>query len=97
MGYDEAATRTKVSERYSIAATGRGSCKDGACCAIGYSPTELARIPAESVLGLGSGNPVRHARLRPGETVVDLGSGGGIDVFLASGLVGPGGSAPGSA
>jgi len=38
---------------------------------------------------------VRHAELRPGETVVDLGSGGGIDVFLASSLVGPGGSATG--
>ena len=95
MGDDEAAIRTKVRERYSIAATGRGSCQDDACCAIGYSSSELARIPAESVLGLGSGNPVRYARLRPGETVVDLGSGGGIDVFLASGLVGPGGSATG--
>src|SRR2546426_11265430 len=93
MGDDEAAIRTKVRERYSIAATGRGSCQDDACCAIGYSSSELARIPAESVLGLGSGNPVRHARLRPGETVVDLGSGGGIDVVLASRLVGPGGSA----
>jgi len=95
MGDDEAAIRTKVRERYSIAATGRGSCQDDACCASGYSSAELARIPAESVLGLGSGNPVRHAELRPGETVVDLGSGGGIDVFLASSLVGPGGSATG--
>ena len=95
METDGEAVRTKVRERYSIAATGRGSCQDDACCASGYSSAELARIPAESVLGLGSGNPVRHAELRPGETVVDLGSGGGIDVFLASSLVGPGGSATG--
>src|SRR5712691_1542916 len=89
MGASGEAIRAKVRERYSIAATGRGSCQDDACCSSGYSSAELERIPAESVLGLGSGNPVRHARLRPGETVVDLGSGGGIDVFLASGLVGP--------
>src|SRR3989442_7407558 len=95
MGARGEAIRAKVRERYSIAATGRGSCQDDACCASGYSSAELERIPAESVLGLGSGNPVRHARLRPGETVVDLGSGGGIDVFLASSLVGPGGSATG--
>src|SRR3989441_5075992 len=87
--------RAKVRERYSIAASRRGGCEDDGCCAIGYSPVELEGIPAESVLGLGSGNPVRHAELRPGETVVDLGSGGGIDVFLASGLVGPGGSVTG--
>src|SRR5206468_1799382 len=91
METDGEAVRTKVRERYSIAATGRGFCQDDACCASGYSSAELARIPAESVLGLGSGNPVRHAELRPGETVVDLGSGSGIDVFLASSLVGPGG------
>jgi len=87
--------RAKVRERYSIAATGRGCCANDACCAIGYSPSELTRIPAESCLGLGSGNPARHAELRPGETVVDLGSGAGIDVFLASSMVGPEGRATG--
>ncbi len=87
--------RAKVRERYSIAASGRGCCENDACCAIGYSPTELEGIPVESVLGLGSGNPVRHAELRPDETVVDLGSGAGIDVFLASRLVGPTGHATG--
>lgn len=95
MEADGEAVRAKVRERYSIAATGRGCCQSDACCAVDYSPAELARIPAESVLGLGSGNPVRHANLRSGETVVDLGSGGGIDVFLASSLVGPGGTATG--
>jgi len=87
--------RAKVRERYSIAASGRGGCEDDGCCAIGYSPAELEGVPVESVLGLGSGNPVRYAELRPGETVVDLGSGAGIDVFLASRLVGPGGHATG--
>src|SRR5213594_4113802 len=95
MGSDMEAIRTKIQERYALAATGAGCCNGNACCASDYSADELARIPAESVLGLGSGNPVRHAELRPGETVVDLGSGGGIDVFLASSLVGPGGSATG--
>src|SRR5438128_1189452 len=86
---------SKVRERYSIAARSRLSCENDACCVIGYSPAELVGIPVESVLGLGSGNPVRHAVLRPGETVVDLGSGAGIDVFLASRLVGPAGHATG--
>src|SRR2546427_3695411 len=76
--------RAKVRERYSIAASRRGGCEDDGCCAIGYSPVELEGIPAESVLGLGSGNPVRHAELRPRETVGDLGSGAGIDGVLAS-------------
>src|SRR5439155_1501613 len=70
METDAEAIRTKVRERYSIAATGRGSCQNDGCCASGYSPAELARIPTESVLGLGSGNPVRHARLRPGGRLV---------------------------
>src|SRR5256712_14168917 len=91
MGASGEAIRARVRERYSIAATGRGSCQDDACCASGYSSAELERIPAESVLGLGSGNPVRHARLRPGETVVDLGSGGGNEWFLGGKLGRPGG------
>src|SRR2546425_51222 len=70
MGARGQAIRAKVRERYSIAATGRGSYQDDACCASGYSSAELERIPAESVLGLGSGNPVRHARLRPGGRLV---------------------------
>jgi arsenite methyltransferase len=77
----------KVRDRYSAAATRGGRCGD-CCCSPSYSASELARIPAESDLRLGSGNPVRHADLRAGEIVVDLGSGGGIDVFLAADLVG---------
>jgi arsenite methyltransferase len=63
--------------------------------AFGYSPEELASIPAESNMGLSCGNPTATANLREGETVVDLGSGGGLDVFLAATKVGPTGRAIG--
>jgi len=59
--------------------------------AFGYSPEELASIPAEANLGLSCGNPTATARLRIGEVVVDLGCGGGLDVFLAAEKVGPAG------
>ncbi|MDQ2833741.1 MAG: arsenite methyltransferase [Acidobacteriota bacterium] len=57
--------------------------------AFGYSAEELTSIPAEANMGLSCGNPTATAHLRPGEVVVDLGSGGGLDVFLASKRVGP--------
>jgi SAM-dependent methyltransferase len=63
--------------------------------AFGYTPEELAAIPAEANMGLSCGNPTAFARLRPGETVVDLGCGGGLDVLLASSKVGPTGKAIG--
>ncbi|QDU83754.1 Ubiquinone/menaquinone biosynthesis C-methyltransferase UbiE [Planctomycetes bacterium Pla163] len=63
--------------------------------AFGYSEEELASIPAASNMGLSCGNPTALASLRPGETVVDLGSGGGLDVFLAAKQVGPTGTAIG--
>lgn len=63
--------------------------------AFGYSPEELASIPAEANMGLSCGNPTAIANLREGETVVDLGSGGGLDVFLAAQKVGPTGRAIG--
>src|SRR6187549_1080041 len=63
--------------------------------AFGYSPEELASIPAEANMGLSCGNPTATAKLRPGEVVVDLGSGGGLDVFLAARKVGPTGKAIG--
>ncbi|MFX1506761.1 MAG: arsenite methyltransferase [Promethearchaeota archaeon] len=53
-----------------------------------YSKEELSSIPKESNLGLGSGNPVKLANIQLGETVVDLGSGAGVDCFLASKKVG---------
>ena len=63
--------------------------------AFGYSPEELSSIPAEANMGLSCGNPTATANLREGETVVDLGSGGGLDVFLAAAKVGPTGKAIG--
>jgi len=58
-------------------------------CNMGYSEAELAALPEGSDLGLGCGNPQALAAVRPGETVVDLGSGAGIDCFLAARQVGP--------
>ena len=55
---------------------------------IGYNEKELKSIPKESILGLGCGAPLNFAELKIGETLVDLGSGAGIDAFLASKLVG---------
>jgi arsenite methyltransferase len=63
--------------------------------AFGYTPEELASIPAEANMGLSCGNPTAMANLRQGETIVDLGSGGGLDVFLAAAKVGPTGRAIG--
>lgn len=63
--------------------------------AFGYSAEELTSIPAEANMGLSCGNPTATAHIRPGEVVVDLGSGGGLDVFLAAKMVGPKGRAIG--
>ncbi len=63
--------------------------------AFGYTAEELTSIPAEANMGLSCGNPTATAHIRPGEVVVDLGSGGGLDVFLAARMVGPKGRAIG--
>jgi arsenite methyltransferase len=63
--------------------------------AFGYSAEELTSIPANANMGLSCGNPNATANLKPGEVVVDLGSGGGLDVFLAAQKVGPNGRAIG--
>jgi arsenite methyltransferase len=63
--------------------------------AFGYTPEELTSIPAEANMGVSCGNPTAFASLKPGETVVDLGCGGGLDVFLAAKKVGPTGKAIG--
>ncbi|MGB6686563.1 MAG: arsenite methyltransferase [Terracidiphilus sp.] len=63
--------------------------------AFGYTAEELTSIPAAANMGLSCGNPTATAHLRTGEVVVDLGCGGGLDVFLASKMVGPEGRAIG--
>jgi ubiquinone/menaquinone biosynthesis C-methylase UbiE len=98
-----------VRERYGEAALratsgGRSSCcGGGGCCGTAdpitselYSAAETAVIPKEAVLAsLGCGNPTALAELREGEVVLDLGSGGGIDVLLSARRVGPTGKAYG--
>lgn len=88
-----------VRERYgSVAKSGLSSEQGGVRAvaeAFGYTAEELSSIPAEANMGLSCGNPVATASLREGEVVVDLGSGGGLDVFLAAEKVGPTGRAIG--
>lgn len=62
---------------------------------VGYTAEELASVPKEANLGLGCGNPLRAANLQPGEVVIDLGSGAGLDAFLAANQVGRRGRAIG--
>ena len=81
-----------------VARQGLGSSTPGVrsiAKAFGYSDDELGSIPDEANMGLSCGNPVALASLQQGETVVDLGSGGGLDVFLAAKQVGPTGRAIG--
>jgi SAM-dependent methyltransferase len=88
------AVRTHYGE---IARAERSGCgtADSGCCgpssstALGYSAAELSALPEGADLGLGCGNPTGIAALQPGETVLDLGSGAGIDCFLAAQAVGP--------
>jgi SAM-dependent methyltransferase len=86
-----------VKKRYGELAKGEKaccpSCGSSPCAVdvalqIGYSEEDLENVPEASMMGLGCGNPVALASLREGETVLDLGSGGGIDVFLAARKVG---------
>ena len=82
--------RKQVRGHYAKAAQA-ASREPSGCCDGGYTADELSRIPEGAFLGLGSGNPVRLAAPRGGEVVVDLGSGAGVDVFLAADLIGPAG------
>ena len=108
---EQEAIREKVRAGYSeIAETGALSCCSpatepvSACCSgsadglaqqLGYDAADLAALPEGANMGLSCGNPTALASLREGETVVDLGSGGGFDVFLAAGKVGQSGRAIG--
>lgn len=88
-----------VKSKYgAVATSGLSSAHSGVHAvaeAFGYSPEELASIPSGANMALSCGNPTATANLRPGEVVVDLGCGGGLDVFLAASKVGPSGKAIG--
>ena len=92
---DNDRVRTQVRTAYAKVAKGAGGGSVGCCgtegsgsLAMGYTKEDLASAPEGSDLGLGCGNPQAIAALRPGETVLDLGSGAGIDCFLAASRVG---------
>ncbi|RMZ91426.1 hypothetical protein DV736_g1349, partial [Chaetothyriales sp. CBS 134916] len=69
--------------------TSTGTYESSVAKAFGYTAEELASIPQDANLGLSCGNPLALAGLREGETVIDLGSGAGLDCFLAAQNVGP--------
>src|SRR5258707_4712133 len=86
-----------------IAQKDNGCCSGVSCCGsnvedstqlaqyVGYSSEELAALPEGANMGLSCGNPTAIASLKPGEVVLDLGAGGGFDVFIAGRKVGAGG------
>jgi arsenite methyltransferase len=90
-------TREIVREHYANVSKNNVGCAPGCCgampagqsLALGYTEGDLGAVPEGADLGLGCGNPTAIAALRPGETVLDLGSGGGFDCFLAARAVGP--------
>ncbi len=106
---DKEAVREKVRAGYGEIAKSGGSCCGATptCCGstpagseqlaklVGYSAEELAALPDGANMGLSCGNPTALASLRPGEVVLDLGSGGGFDVFIAARKVGATGRAIG--
>lgn len=102
---DHDQTRTHVRAVYGeIAANDRRGCRCGPTHAetphdtggshpqeLGYSAADVDSVPEGSEMGLGCGNPTALAAIQPGDTIVDLGSGGGFDCFLASRHTGPAG------
>jgi len=105
--HDPEAVRAQVREGYgAIARQGSSCCGPGkSCCgggnaqavaaAVGYDEAELASLPDGANMGLSCGNPTAIAELKLGEVVIDLGSGGGFDVFIAARKIGPAGKAIG--
>jgi SAM-dependent methyltransferase len=93
--YGEAALRVKSGGSSCCGAAARTSCCDPITTNL-YDASEVGQIPEEALLAsLGCGNPTALAQLSPGEIVLDLGSGGGIDVLLSARRVGPRGQAYG--
>jgi SAM-dependent methyltransferase len=91
-------TKQVVREAYGKIAQGSGCGCGSSCCgpdtatlskSIGYTDEDLKKAPGEANLSLGCGNPTAIASLKPGEMVLDLGSGAGFDCFLAAEQVGP--------
>lgn len=95
-------TYSKIALQEDTNESGTSSCCGPTCCSgengavgsptqaaavVGYGASELESVPQASILGVGCGAPVKFADLQKGETVVDLGSGGGIDVFLSANKV----------
>jgi arsenite methyltransferase len=96
------AVRARYADRaLKMADDGAGCCDGGACCdddsrcGEGYTADELGSIGLTATASLGCGNPTMLADLHPGESVLDLGSGAGIDVLLSARRVAPGGQAYG--
>lgn len=102
---DAAESKEKIRDTVRQGYTDIAKGKSGGCCGssapdklaegIGYSPEELEILPEGANMGLSCGNPTALAELRPGQVVLDLGSGGGFDVFIAARKVGPTGRAIG--
>ncbi|MBC7113363.1 MAG: arsenite methyltransferase [Candidatus Methanomethyliales bacterium] len=89
-----------IKKRYGeIAKDGTSCCPSCGCgvepkdvaLQVGYTDNEVNNLPEGVIMGLGCGNPVALSRIKEGETVLDLGSGSGVDVFLAAKKVGPSG------
>jgi AhpD family alkylhydroperoxidase len=94
-GYAAIATRKTSSRSRSCGCGGKEVTPQNLAQKIGYSAEELAAVPEGANMGLSCGNPAALAALKPGETVLDLGSGGGFDVFIAGRKVGATGRAIG--
>jgi arsenite methyltransferase len=100
MNNDEADVHQIVRDRYAQIAEHGGPVPEKGCCGpnpaaiaerLGYRPEQIHAAPEDANLGVGCGAPLAAARLAPGETVLDLGSGAGFDAFLAAREVGDGG------